>query len=104
MTQNLFPLGKVTTVIESAKLEVSYVYEDLVFVESIPFILRFDKNDATKVYVHFNVDCEEDSRVFLENQLMLLSKENGLVFEKSSTVEIVPNEENETLDLVFDSE
>ena len=46
MGKSLPPVGKVMNWLEAAGFTVSYLYEDLVFVESNAFLIHFDQSDC----------------------------------------------------------
>ena len=54
----LKPLGKVKTIVEAAGMGISYVYDDLVFLEHNSFLLQFTNNDH-EITVHVNSEAEE---------------------------------------------
>jgi hypothetical protein len=53
------PLPLAEQIVEATGLKVTYPFDDLVFVEHNPFLLRFDDENFNNIYVHFNVDCHE---------------------------------------------
>ena len=55
---SLKPLGKVTTIVESAGMGISYAYEDLVFLDHNAFLLEFTDNDK-ELLIHTNSEAEE---------------------------------------------
>ncbi len=52
-------LGLVRKALAGAGMEISYAYEDLVFLEQNDFLLQFTDNDQ-EVLVHTNCDAVED--------------------------------------------
>lgn len=52
------PLGLVKNVLESVGLEISFVYEDLIFLEHNGFLLQFDEEDK-RVHIHTNAEADE---------------------------------------------
>ena len=61
-------LGIVREIVESVGMEISHVYEDLVFLNHNGFLLRFSDNDNS-VYVHRNCEAKEQA---LEGALAIL--------------------------------
>lgn len=74
MTVSLRPLGKVSNIIQSTGLEMSYAYDDLVFSDNLVFIVRFDNMRETDLHVYFNVDCATDEKSKIEQQLIHAAK------------------------------
>jgi len=52
------PLGKAMNVAASTGLEVTYVYDDLIFADKSVFIIQFDKDDPNLLLLFFNADCD----------------------------------------------
>ena len=53
------PLGKITAILADLGLEVTYAYDDLVFVQHSAFLLQFtDKPKSLKLYI--NTECEKE--------------------------------------------
>lgn len=59
MPETFRPLGLVKEMVNSLGLEVTYAYEDLVFVEHNAFLLQFD-DEKQLVRVYINHDCPEE--------------------------------------------
>ena len=75
----LFALGKLREAVQQATgLDITHVYEDLVFVEHSPFLIRFDHDDLTKVYAHFNIDCDTEDKEKLLGRLVDTASMEGL--------------------------
>jgi len=70
MTQSLPPVGQVMNWIEAAGFTVSYLYEDLVFVESNAFLIHFDKSDPPEIQILTNTECDSDKSAELEKLLL----------------------------------
>ncbi|MBU0681247.1 MAG: hypothetical protein KKD73_07485 [Proteobacteria bacterium] len=52
------PLGIVKNIVEEAGMDISYAYEDLVFLEHNSYLLQFTDNDQ-EVVVHKNKEADE---------------------------------------------
>lgn len=75
------PLGTVTEIVESASMDVSYAYEDLIFLEQNGFLLQFTDREH-EVLVYINDEVLESA---LTGPLALLQKkaeERTMVFSK----------------------
>lgn len=68
---HLKPLGVVKEIVESAGMAVTYVYDDLVFIDHNALLLRFTENDHELV-IHIN--SEADGLV-LTNDIVRLQTE-----------------------------
>ncbi len=86
-------LGTVTEIVESASMDVSYAYEDLIFLEHNGFLLQFTDRDQ-EVLVHIN---KEMSSSALAEPLALLQKkaeERTMVFSMGDYFRISQLEED----------
>ena len=63
------PLGIVKEIIEAIGMEVTYTYDDLVFIEPNTIIVQFDDKDKKNLNLYFNVDCEDAAAEKIEKKL-----------------------------------
>lgn len=95
------PLGLVTEMVEEAGLRVTYAYDDLVFVEHNPFLIRFT-DSGNVIQLYFNKNCDPDQAVILEGKLKYSANARGVVVNRMDEVyEIVPREDSEEMDIQF---
>jgi len=69
MAKSLPPVGKVMNWLEATGFTVSYFYEDLVFIESNAFLIRFGESDPPEIIIHVNSECDSAKAVELEELL-----------------------------------
>ncbi len=93
------PLGVVTEIVESAGIDVSYAYEDLVFLEHPGFLLQFT-GSADEVLIHINRDMKEDTLAEMLSRLQQEAKEHSMVF-KTGNIFRIRQAEEETVELEF---
>ena len=99
MTVPYRPLGIIVQVIEQMDLEVTYAYEDLVFISHNAFLLRMgDKGE--NIHLYFNEESEADKREQIEQQLIDLATNFELNILNSGTYHIQPRED-EQVDIHF---
>lgn len=67
------PLGTVTEIVEDAMMDVSYAYEDLIFLENNGFLLQFTDREE-EVLIHINREIERSE---LNASLALLQEKAG---------------------------
>jgi len=99
----LFPLGQTKTIIEQVGLDITWVWEDLVFVEHNPFLIRFDPKSPRHLHIHFNTECEAAAVTKLKSALQNAAKEEGLRLSVDEKFTLRPKEggEKEEFDVVF---
>ena len=52
------PLGAVKNIVEAVGMDISYAYEDLVFLEHNGFLFQFSENEQ-EVLIHVNREADE---------------------------------------------
>lgn len=87
------PLGIIIEVIEAMGLDVTYAYDDLVFIEHNAFLLRMGEQ-GEQVYLFFNEDSDPDSRGEVKKQLTEQASSKGLQISSSGTYVMKPREDD----------
>lgn len=96
------PLGKALNIVASTNLEVTYTYEDLIFVEHNPFLIRFDEKKSDLLHFYINTDCELGEAVKLENKIRNAAQEEGIKIKNSGKFNIgSSDEEKEEIKINF---
>lgn len=70
MAKSLPPIGKVMNWLEASGFSVSYLYEDLVFVESNAFLIRFEKSGTQNILIYLNSKFNPKKTSVLEKLLL----------------------------------
>jgi hypothetical protein len=78
MHKSLPPVGKVMNWLEASGFVVSYLYENLVFVESNAFLIRFEQSDPQSILIYTNSECETSEATALEQLLLGEAEKHGL--------------------------
>lgn len=76
---SLKPLGKVTTIVESSGMGISYAYEDLVFLEHNGFLLEFTDDDK-EILIHTNSEAEGEEIKDAIGKLKNIATAHGMTF------------------------
>lgn len=98
----LRPLGKIMQALEDAGHPVTHAYDDLVFVDHMPFLLRFDAENAQQLYFygHKDWDSSENNGFFQTASSALKSISCELI--KQGRFELAENtKEEESIDITF---
>ncbi|MDD2465631.1 MAG: hypothetical protein PHI97_16660 [Desulfobulbus sp.] len=93
------PLGVVKQVLEELGLEVSYAYEDLVFVQHNPFLLQFGKVGES-LFFYVNVEAEEQAARQIFAALQAKVSGEGITLMHRGRYRLSENE-GESLSLEF---
>jgi len=97
----LRPLGIAKEIIEETGLEVTYNYDDLVFVQHNPFMIQFDDDNSKNLKLFFNIDCEEKTAEKLEAQLKTSALQREFTITPSGKFEMTQKEGTEEIDIQF---
>lgn len=93
------PLGKVTALLADLGLEVTYAYDDLVFVQHSAFMLQFT-DDPAKLKLFINTECDPKEANEVAANIVLDFHKAGLEITPAGRYFLTPNE-NETIDIQF---
>ena len=97
----LRPLGIATEIVQETGLNLTYNYDDLMFIEHNPFILQFDDENSKNLNLFFNVDCEQETAEKLEAQLKNAASQRGFTVTTSGKFEMRQKENTEEIDIKF---
>jgi len=98
---NFRPLGIAKEIINTTGLDVTYAYDDLVFVEHSPFIIQFDDDNPQNLKLYFNIDCEADAAQRLETQLTAAAEAKAFTIRNSGKFEMKQKEGVEEFEVRF---
>ncbi len=94
------PLGLVKEMLESMGLEITYAYEDLIFVSHNAFLLQFEDENET-VGLHINMECPEEEVDGLAANAVAAGRSVGLAVVMRGRYELRPDEENDSFSVHF---
>jgi hypothetical protein len=78
--KKLFNLGRVKQIVEEALgLDISYAYDDVLFVEHSALVIVFDHDNLNKFKCYFNVDCPPDDRLRIFTLISGVSPRNNMI-------------------------
>lgn len=96
-------LGKARTVIERIGLEIMHAYDDLIFVNHTAFLFRFDDEDQSNLFLHFNKECDIAEK---NEYIKVLEKETkfaGLSLLRGADFKMQQAEGKEEIEISFGS-
>lgn len=95
------PLALVKEMVEQLGQDVTYAYEDLVFVSHDHYLLRFtEQND--ELALHINTECSPDQAEKLAEAVTVAGAAKGLNVTRQADYTLTANEADETLSLAFE--
>ena len=95
------PLGIAKEIIQTTGLNVTYTYDDLVFIEHSPFIIQFDDKNKKNLILFFNVDCEEKAAEKIEKQLNAAAEEREFTITKGGEFEMSQKKGSDEIEIKF---
>ena len=95
------PLGKITALLADLGLEVTYAYDDLVFVQECAFLLQFTA-EPTILKLFTNTECHPAEANTVASNIVLKFDKSGYTAEPAGKYTLSANED-ETIDLSFSS-
>ena len=98
---NFRPLGIAKEIINTTGLDVTYAYDDLVFVEHSPFLIQFDDDNPQNLKLYFNIDCEADAAEKLEAQLTAAAKAKDFTIQNIGKFMLEQKEGVEEIEVKF---
>lgn len=93
-------LGTIQGALKNIGIEISYAYEDLVFVDNNTFIIRFDDKDDMHLFIHFNKECKAKSSIGELLSETFTANNYKLTIDKTYCIKEKKHEE--AFDLVFE--
>lgn len=96
-----FELEKTRRIIEKAtQLEITWAYEDIVFVEHSAFLIRFDE-DTTRLHCYFNTDCSETESKVIFKCLEIAAKDEHMHIDNTGRFNFLPVKDNDEIRIAF---
>lgn len=94
------PLGVVKQLLEEIGIEITYAYEDLVFIQHNPFLLQFGKVGEV-LFFYANVEIEDSEADHLFSTVQAAAGNNGITTLIHRGRYRLSAEEGENLSLEF---
>ena len=93
------PLGKITAILADLRLEVTYAYDDLIFVQHSAFLLQFtDAPNILRLYT--NSECDPKEANDIACNMVLAFHEGGFIADPAGKYTLTQNNDD-TLTLEF---
>jgi len=92
-------LGKITALLADLNMEVTYAYDDLVFVQHSAFLLQFT-DDPAKLKLFSHTECDPKEAGTIISDVVGAFAKGGFNVLPSGRYSLKPND-NETLNIEF---
>ncbi len=93
------PLGKITAILADIGLEVTYAYDDLVFIQHSTFMLQFT-DDPAQLKLYHHVECNPEQAAEIEQTIKDALAKEGISALPSGQYSITENDD-ETINIEF---
>ncbi len=95
------PLGIAKEIIQETGLDITYTYDDLVFIEHSVFIIQFDDKNQKNLILFFNVDCEEKEAEKIEKKLNSAAGEREFTITKGGEFKMSQKKGSDEVEIQF---
>jgi hypothetical protein len=93
------PLGKITGILADLGLEVTYAYDDLVFVQECAFLLQFT-DDPSTLKLFTNTECHPAEANTVASNMVIEFDKSGFTAEPSGKFTLTENDD-QTVSIEF---
>ena len=93
------PLGIAKEIIQAAGMQVTYTYDDLVFIEHSPILVQFDDVNKKNLKIYFNVECEARAAEKIEKKLNDAATEREFTITNSGEFEMAQKKGVEEIEI-----
>jgi hypothetical protein len=87
MEHQLRPLGTVMQLLEELGHEITYAYEDLVFIDHNDFLLQFE-HTGSSLNLYFNRSCPKSEAEKIEQMIIPAGDRKGLSITKKGSYNV----------------
>jgi len=101
MSIPLRPLGIIKDLVEAIGLDISYMYDDLLFIEHNAFLLQMSETDGAMLGLWFNEESTPGERPQILTNLQVEGRKLSLHIEEKGTYTLTGEEEGESFQLEF---
>jgi hypothetical protein len=101
MTITFRPLGEVKMILEEAGIELSYAYDDLVFVDHTAYLFQFDDKNPANLKLFFNTEIDKEEASSIEKKLIPIAQKRKFRLTNSGYFSVKQKEDTEELEILF---
>ena len=101
MTIPFRPLSDVKMILEDAGTDVSYAFDDLIFVEHTAYLLQFDDENQANLKIYFNTEISDEQAQAEERKLLPLVRKRKMSLTNVGKFSLKQKEDSEEIDILF---
>jgi hypothetical protein len=95
------PLWMVEKLVGLLNMEITYAYDDLVFVEHSNILFQFDEDDHELLRLYVHKDAAVSGEPEIVGKLFSLAEENAIRIKRAGNFYLNEKKESEEIDIVF---
>ena len=100
MSPPLKPLGIIKEMLDGIGFEITYAYDDLIFIEHNAFLLQMGTT-GEEVRLYFHTDSSMEKRADITNLLKECGRQYRFIVDRKGTYTVAQNECREEFQLQF---
>ncbi len=101
MTIAFRPLSDVKMILEEAGTDISYAYDDLIFVEHTAYLIQFDDDNQRNLKIYFNTDTPEQQASIEYKKLEPFMVKNKMSLTLSGKFSLKQKDDSEEIEILF---
>ena len=101
MTIPYRPLSEVRMMLEEANTDISYAYDDLIFVENAAYLIQFDDDKTSNLKIFFNTELNEKEAEQEANNLKKLALKRKMTITPVGKYSTKQKEDSEEIEISF---
>jgi len=101
MTIPFRPLSDVKMMLEDAGFEVSYAYDDLVFVNHTAYLVQFDDENSSNLKLYFNAEIEEAQALAETKKLQPYAGSRKITLTTAGKFKLEQKADTEEIEILF---
>ena len=101
MTIPFRPLSEVKMMLEEANTDVSYAYDDLIFVENAAYLIQFDDEKTSNLKIFFNTELNKQQAEIEADKLKKLAVKRKMTISPKGRFSMQQKEDSEEVEISF---
>ena len=101
MEINFRPIGVAREIVNESGLEITYAYDDLLFIENSILIIKFNDENSSIMGIYFSTECDKDTGKDLFYKLKDAATQREMNLESLGRFSLREDAENENVKIEF---
>ncbi|WP_163707110.1 hypothetical protein [Mangrovibacterium lignilyticum] len=101
MTIPFRPLSEVKMILEDAGTDISYAFDDLIFVEHTAYLIQFDDENKSNLKIYFNTEIGDAQAEAEKKKLLPYVEKRKMSLTPCGKFTLKQKEDSEEIDILF---